>query len=258
MTSARQPDVRQWLLSLRGDTTLFLRNLAPDQSRQLALPDGLIVERTRCPRVDLATDQVPPTFRKKLIYYRRRLTAEHVSFESIDAAHIEPRHLDMLFDLHERRWSTTAVGSSSRLRDRRALLLDLARRGTAEHGPRVVLARHADQVIGALLGFSHFGTFSYFQTGWDPAWRSRNIGTSMVAEAMDRAKGDGAETFDFLRGTSEYKYQFGATDEVDETWLLPSGVSGRLLKWKYTTGRSVARITARSPRQLRRPQSPGE
>jgi CelD/BcsL family acetyltransferase involved in cellulose biosynthesis len=41
--------------------------------------------------------------------------------------------------------------------------------------------------------------------------------------------------FDFLRGGESYKYRFGATDRVDETWLVPAGLGGLALRAKYET-----------------------
>jgi CelD/BcsL family acetyltransferase involved in cellulose biosynthesis len=46
------------------------------------------------------------------------------------------------------------------------------------------------------------------------------------------ARSHGAELFDFLRGPEEYKYRFGAEDQIDEDWLVARGLTGRLLEMK--------------------------
>ncbi|MFM7068739.1 MAG: hypothetical protein ACKOYM_04685, partial [Actinomycetes bacterium] len=60
----------------------------------------------------------------------------------------------------------------------------------------------------------------------------------------------GASTFDFLRGTDDYKYRFGAVDATDESLIVPIGVTGRAARWKYTTGRDVARRRSGLPAEF--------
>jgi CelD/BcsL family acetyltransferase involved in cellulose biosynthesis len=55
----------------------------------------------------------------------------------------------------------------------------------------------------------------------------------LVSETIRLAGSAGAKVFDFLRGAEAYKYRFGATDRVDQTWLVPRGAGGRLLDLRY-------------------------
>ncbi|MGR6997482.1 GNAT family N-acetyltransferase [Yinghuangia aomiensis] len=83
--------------------------------------------------------------------------------------------------------------------------------------------------MGILYGFLWQGTFSYYQTGWDPALARLSLGTVLVAETVAAVRAEGADVFDFLRGAEEYKYRFGAVDRHDTTWLAGRGLSGLLL-----------------------------
>ena len=110
-----------------------------------------------------------------------------------------------------------------------------------------IVAQQGGRIVGLLLGFVFGSTFSYFQNGWEPELRNLSIGTVLVDLAVEYAVELGCTTFDFLRGTTDYKYRFGGEDSIDETWLLPRGLGGRLLAWKYTSGRDVARRGVLTP-----------
>jgi CelD/BcsL family acetyltransferase involved in cellulose biosynthesis len=97
----------------------------------------------------------------------------------------------------------------------------------------MLLAVNGGKAVGVLYGFIWGNTFAYYQGGWDAAWARFSLGTVLVRQAIRFAMLSGAKHFDFLRGAEPYKYRFGATDRIDETWLLPRGYSGWLLNRKY-------------------------
>jgi CelD/BcsL family acetyltransferase involved in cellulose biosynthesis len=65
---------------------------------------------------------------------------------------------------------------------------------------------HADGAPrAALYGFERGGRFSYYQSGSDPDWRRRSVGTVVVGAALEDAFARGSKEFDFLRGLERYK-----------------------------------------------------
>jgi CelD/BcsL family acetyltransferase involved in cellulose biosynthesis len=237
---AVQPEVRDdvaaWVASKAGDAPLLLNELDPAMGVPF-VPDGAVrVGVSACPRLPIPPDGEPagasPKFRKQLRAYRRKLEREGVGFRLIAGAEMTEELLETVYRLHERRWSLVG-GTSSFDRGRAGLHRRLIARGGPGRGPAVVLAEREGQPVGVLYGFLWRDVFAYYQTGWEPEWAAANLGTVLVAEAIRLAGEAGAKVFDFLRGAEDYKYRFGATDRVDETWLVPRGVGGRLLGLRY-------------------------
>jgi CelD/BcsL family acetyltransferase involved in cellulose biosynthesis len=154
--------------------------------------------------------------------------------------------LDVLFDLHEGRRGLTK-GVSTFDRTRAPLLQALNRRASSDRGPAAVLAERDERAVGVLYGFVWDGVFSFYQSGWDPTWASLSLGTVLVDQGIRLAGLAGLHTWDFLRGTPEYKYRFGATDRVDETWLIPTGIVGRVLDARFRVKAQLARGQRRQP-----------
>jgi CelD/BcsL family acetyltransferase involved in cellulose biosynthesis len=225
----RRADVANWLRDTAGRRTLVAIGL---ESRDGIAPAGArLVERTSCPR--LALHEIngrvgrSPNFRTQLGRFSRRIARAGVEFEWRPAGTVGPAVVEDLLELHwqlrrSRRQTTTL---DARHRD---LLLRCTERAAPARGPAAVIARADDAVVGVLLGFWWQGCFSAYQSGWDPEYAKFSIGSLMVSEAIARAADDGADTFDFLRGTEAYKYRFGAVDHDDETVVLPGGPVGAM------------------------------
>jgi CelD/BcsL family acetyltransferase involved in cellulose biosynthesis len=237
------PDVVAWLRRTFSSQTLLMSGLPESQlHRYSALGEGAVIAETQCPRIALQpSPPIPPKFAKKLAYYLRRLNKEGVEFSWMGPGEIDAVLLESLADLHEDRWEMKSGDRPPHLRNRLQFFADLVRLGDDDRGPRCIVAKVDRKIVGVLLGFVSNGTFAYFQTGWDPAFAPLSLGTVLVERAISESAQRGLSTFDFLRGTEQYKYRFGAEDAVDRTLLFPHGAHGYLMKWKYTKGRSVAR-----------------
>jgi CelD/BcsL family acetyltransferase involved in cellulose biosynthesis len=59
--------------------------------------------------------------------------------------------------------------------------------------------------VASVYGLVHKGTFIYFQSGYDPAWRNRSVGLVLVGQTFKDAIEAGLTEYDFLRGTESYK-----------------------------------------------------
>jgi CelD/BcsL family acetyltransferase involved in cellulose biosynthesis len=243
VASGRAADARAWIAGRAGGAPLLLRDLDPEAGVPLVPPGARRVGVSACPRL-----AIPPAggelaasakFRKQLRYYTRRLGGQGVRFRWVGGGEVTDALLEVVYRLHERRRSLVE-GTSSFGRERAGLHRRLIARGGADHGPVVLLAEREGQPVGALYGLRWGVTFAHYQTGWEPEWAQANLGTALVGEAVRLAGEAGLEVFDFLRGAEPYKYRFGATDRVDETWLLPRGGRGRLLELRYRVKSAAA------------------
>jgi CelD/BcsL family acetyltransferase involved in cellulose biosynthesis len=190
---------------------------------QAELPDGWsdsIEEQDPCPVMSLEEDLTSTHFRKKLRYYRRSLERMgEVSFEEVTAANLDFL-LAALFELHAARWKRR--GMSGMLAD--DVVQDFHRqvsRAMLDAGSlRMYGLRAGERLVAVFYGFASGDTVYYYLSGYDPDLEKLSPGTLIVAHAIEQAAGEGARSFDFLRGAEEYKYAWGAKDRVNRRRAL--------------------------------------
>ena len=236
VATGRVEDVRSWIARKAASTVMLLNDLDPELGVPFVPGSARRIGVSGCPRLAIPSGgqelAVSAKFRKQLAAYTRKLTAQGVGFRWIGPVEMDDALLETVYHLHERRWSLVE-GTSSFDRSRAELHRRLIARAGPDRGPAVVLAERDGQAVGVLYGFRWRDVFAYYQTGWEPEWAAANLGTVLVSEAIRLAGLAGARVFDFLRGADSYKYRFGATDRVDETWLVSRGPQGQLLDLRY-------------------------
>jgi CelD/BcsL family acetyltransferase involved in cellulose biosynthesis len=228
---ARASEVGAWVSEAIGGGALLVQGADPDWPRP-ALPGGArVVDAIACPRValPLADRGAGPShaFVRQLRRFTRRLERERVSFEWVPPTRVDERILRSLFELHAR--GDARRGGSTFSIEQLAFHRRLVERSGPARGPAAVVAQRDEAIVGVLYGFWWQGTFAAYQSGWDPGLARHSMGSVLVLHALERAAGEGAHTFDFLRGREPYKYRFGAHDRCDRTWLVPRGVVGAVL-----------------------------
>jgi len=79
---------------------------------------------------------------------------------------------------------------------------------------RMYALRVRDQFIAAFYGFRQGDRTYYYLSGFDPDFRQYSPGALLVAHAITEAIRERAKEFDFLRGREDYKYRWGAVDQI--------------------------------------------
>jgi CelD/BcsL family acetyltransferase involved in cellulose biosynthesis len=125
--------------------------------------------------------------------------------------------MEVLFALHRARWSI--AGGSDGIRGAAAEAFHrVSARGLAERGWARVYLLHAEGAPrAALYGFGRGGRFAFYQSGHEPAWRRRSVGTVLLCAAIEDAFARGEHEFDLLHGDETYKrtYASGSRRLVD-------------------------------------------
>lgn len=237
----RVVDVRHWITKHHWRGSLLLRHLDQRTGPRCVPRGARLVLTTRCPVLELPSDgpMLPRSknLAKQLRRFDRQLDQMGVEYTWTPPEQMTPDAVDLLFALHAS--ARSGRGASSFTPEVHAdFQRSLVAASSPGCGPAMVIATCRDRPIGIDYGFVWRDTFHSYQSGWDASYAKLRLGTVLTGETIRLAGINGLRAIDFLRGIEGYKYQFGASDVVDETWLLPRGPSGRLLGWKYRLARA--------------------
>ncbi len=114
--------------------------------------------------------------------------------------------LDHLARLHHLQWPGT---SSNFLRPTAwAFYRENALRWLEGGQALLTFLMAGDRVVSATLGLIKRSTFSLFQQGWDPEFKTLSIGNLAVHWSLETAARHGLTTYDMLSGDSRYKAEW--------------------------------------------------
>lgn len=96
---------------------------------------------------------------------------------------------------------------------RRAVFQDVAAAAQAAGTLQLMFLTIEGRKAAALFNLDYKGRVWVYNSGLDPAaFGFLSPGVVLTAQAIEHAINSGHNTFDFLRGSEEYKYRFGAQD----------------------------------------------
>ncbi len=194
---------------VRGDPLLpALEGVIP-ASRSTVEP------RYRCPHITLAgdferylatlRDGTGPQWKRRLRWLEKR---PGFALERFDDPASLVRGLDALFALHAERWAIEG-GSDAIDGPRVEAFHRRAARALAERGwARLYLLSVEGAPRAALYGFVHGDRFAFYQSGYDPEWRQRSVGTVLLGHVVRDCFAERRSEYDFLRGTEPYKLKW--------------------------------------------------
>jgi CelD/BcsL family acetyltransferase involved in cellulose biosynthesis len=172
-------------------------------------------------------------FRQQSGKLTRRLSrAYRVEIREADDPDRIERDLDLLFELHGRRWRTGESRFAGvdmpfqRAFARRAFDLGWLRLRFLEVDGRPA-------ATGYVLRFGDVD--ADYQNGRDPAFERDSVGFVLLNHAVRSAVESGRREYRFLRGGEGYKYRFATHDPQIETIAVPHGVGGAValqLGWR--------------------------
>ncbi len=198
----------------------------------------VVLPRFECPRALLAQDfdsYIGKLSASARYYVRRKQRklergVDNLVVRNVDLS--EHSHLlDVLFDLHEKRWDMikdreSTFSSSFRKTFNRELLECLE--SDAGFFSYVTVD---DKPASIMYIFVHKKNAYFYQNGWSPEYASYSIGIYNIQQAIRFAIEKGCHSFDFLRGPERYKYSF--CNDIRQAYVIlmfvPS-LSGRYLK----------------------------
>jgi CelD/BcsL family acetyltransferase involved in cellulose biosynthesis len=148
-------------------------------------------------------------FRTKVRTTLRQLHEAHrVRFRSVTREEDLGPALELLYDLHSRRWKS---------KGRNGVFLNPEKRLFYEHFTRHFLRRGwlafdfldlDDQPVACQLCFRYEGTLYLLQEGFDPGYSHGSVGIALRAMVFKKAIEDGIRSYNFLAGLGRHKTQW--------------------------------------------------
>jgi len=208
--------------------------------------------RFECPRAVLGSSyaeyvaRLTPSTRYGVGRRQRRFERAFRGVEVVNVdLHQRMELVDVLFELHRRRWESARPGQSTfysgfRKRFSRQLL------GRLEIGDGYFsLVSVAGEPVSIVYVFVYKKQAFFYQNGWSPELAPYGIGLVGVHNALRHAVESGCETFDFLRGEEDYKYKFcGDVRRAYAVRMFGNGARGRVLESLFTLKGVVKRRLA--------------
>lgn len=158
-------------------------------------------------------------FRSQLGRRRRKLEAEHgLTFRmTVSESELEG-DLDILFVLHEQRWSERGGSSLSQdaMRMHRRFAAVALQRGWL----RLWIADAGGEPAAAWYGWRIGQRYCYSISGLRDGFERLALGTVLLAHTIERAAAEGAAIYDLMWGDEDYKQRFETGRRHAETWML--------------------------------------
>lgn len=142
--------------------------------------------------------------------FRRRLRNLTRQFEMrFDPVTSEPARREAfaaLVRLHNERWQSRGGSGAFSRADQVAFHDELTRLLLERGWLRLYVLRLQGAIVAALYAISYHGKFHFYQSGFDTGFRRHSIGLVTMGLAIEQAAREGANEFDLLRGTEDYKF----------------------------------------------------
>jgi CelD/BcsL family acetyltransferase involved in cellulose biosynthesis len=164
-------------------------------------------------------------FREQVRRRARKLAREHrVAYRLSDGSGNLDHDLDLLFQLHDARWSGAATNFRADAAFHRAFAPVAVEQGWL----RLWFLEVDGATVAGLYGFRYAGVESYYQAGRDPALDGKRVGFVLLAHAIQQAAHDGIGEYRLLRGAEDYKLRFAVADPGLETVAVGRGPLAKL------------------------------
>jgi len=176
--------------------------------------------------------------RTKVGYRSRKLAKTHqVRFHKCDAESDLPACLSVLFDLHQKRWTSSGEPGSFGSVERRQFYGEMAKAFLNRGWLEFWLLDLDGVTVAAQFGFRYRETFFSLQEGFDPALSLDSVGYVLRAYAIQQLIAAGVRRYDFLGGEDPAKTRWGAR-------------AGRYINVHLARARSIGGLYLQSTHQL--------
>ena len=197
--------------------------------RQMAAAEKMIWRETDVP---CGTVHLPETWEEYLAMLRPRFRTKvrsvlrsleersDVRFGFCDDAQQTQRLLQVLFDLHTRRWAEQGGPGVFGWDLKRRFYHELSDRLLERGWLRFSWLEWNGCILACQYGFAHDGTYFQLQEGYEPASEHWNVGVGLRAWSIRELLKQGIHEYDFMAGMGRHKTDWGAETKLSKRLLL--------------------------------------
>lgn len=149
-----------------------------------------------------------------IIRRRKKLEKEHEM-----SIHTENNYSEEAFDnfvnLHQKLWESRKLPGVFRRSSFLQFHKNIAKIFAENDWLQLSFLLVKGKPIASLYGFQYKDKFYYYQSGFDPEWKNYGVGKILIYHTICEAIKSGLNEYDFLRGDTDYKFDF--TDKFRHT-----------------------------------------
>jgi CelD/BcsL family acetyltransferase involved in cellulose biosynthesis len=177
----------------------------------------------------------------------KRLNRDYsVQFERVDTEEQCRESIDLVMDLHNMRWRDRGGSNAFDTPGLMAFHREFSQIALTRGWLRLYVLRLDRKSAACLYGFLYGGTFYFYQSGFDSAYRKESVGLVSMGLSIKSAIEEGAEEFDLLHGDEEYKSHWSRQSrELGRLELYPPGGMGSICRRSAELERAARRIARR-------------
>lgn len=160
---------------------------------------------------DSYLEQLPREHAKGIERYTRRLHRHYVAriFKCTEEEELAG-YLEILFDLHQKRWNAQGVPGTFALPERKQFYSDFNRAFLRRGWLEFWLLELDGKIAAAQLAFRYGDTVYQLQEGLDPAHYSDRVGQVLRSHVIRQLIAEGVRRYDYLGGDEAHKRNWGA------------------------------------------------
>ena len=154
--------------------------------------------------------------------------------------------MEILVELHNRRWRARGGSEAFATAGRRAFYDDVSRLALERGWLRLFVLWLDGRPAAALHGYRYGDTFSFYQAGFEPDFARQSVGLVIMGLTIKSALEEGVGEYDMLHGDETYKFLWARqTRDLDRIELFPPSLRGRLSRLALHVSRRARRTTRR-------------
>jgi CelD/BcsL family acetyltransferase involved in cellulose biosynthesis len=182
-------------------------------------------------------------FNRKL----KRLDRDYsVQFEQVYTEEQCRESMDLVMELHNMRWRGRGGSDAFDTPGLVAFHREFSRLALTRGWLRLYVLRLNGLPAACLYGFLYGRTFYFYQSGFDSAYQKQSVGLVSMGLGIRNAIEEGAEEYDLLHGSEEYKSHWSRESrELSRLELYPPGSMGRICRGSVELERASRRLARR-------------
>lgn len=166
-----------------------------------------------------------------------------VTFVRAETADERRSALETLIRLHLARWRERGVSEAFATRALVAFHDEVTELVRARGWLRLYVLALDAVPVASLYGLRYGRVFSFYQSGFDPAFAKWSVGLITMGLAIEQAIAEGAEEYDLLHGDESYKYLWAREQrELARLELYPPSASDLAVAGARVVTRTAKRV----------------